>query len=225
MTVDEIRAAVRLSTTVDSGEVSDAELLTYINEGIYDVSMRFDWPWLQANDTFATVASTRAYALSALNDAVSEILFVIRSGDDEPLHPISYAQAVASWGDDYPDGTPKWWFLHEENINLVPVPTAVETIKVFYVALPAELSAGSDSPVWIATFHSVLVDFVESQVWEQQEDFEKAQYAFAKYLDRIDQMKRVYRGRVNIGPWTLGAARSTVTGRNEPFRNDWTVAG
>jgi hypothetical protein len=221
MTVDEIRALVRLTTTVDSGEVTDAKLLTWINEGINDLSMRFDWPWLQANDSFLTVATQRAYSLSDLNTEVQELLFVIRSGDDNPLHPISYASAFARYGDDFPDGEPQFFYVHEEQINLVPVPTAVETIKVYYVQPPGELANATDEPPWLSTFHYVLVDFVESNVWEQQEDFDKAQYAMGRYLDRIDQMKRTYKSRINVGPWAIGSGRSPLTGRSDPFLNDW----
>lgn len=224
MTVDEIRDLVRLVTTVDSGEVTDAQLLDFINEGILDVAMRDEWPWLEGNASFSTVASTREYALSALTAYPQEITFVIRSGDTEPLLPISYMQAVAQYGDDFPSGTPRYWFLREEKISLVPVPSAVETIKVFYTIAPTELTTGSDTPAWIATFHHLLVDWVESKVWKQQEDYEKSEIAFGRYLDRVDLMKRAYESRMNTGPWAVGSGRNVLTGRSEPFRNDWGVA-
>ena len=224
MTVDEIRALVRQTTMVDSGDLSDAQLLLWINEAIMDVSMRYDWPWLQGNDTFATVASTRAYALSDLSDELQEILYVIRTDDDQPLHPISMQAAYTRWGDDFPDGTPKWFFIHEEDFNLVPVPDAIETIKVYYVKPPTELTQATDEPAWITTFHSVVVPFVECKVWEQQEDFAKANYSYQKYLDRLDMMKRTYSSRLNFGPWVMGAGRGTRTGRNEPFRDSWSNA-
>jgi hypothetical protein len=226
MTVDEIRAMVRLSTMVDSGEISDAELLTFINEGIMDVSMRDNWEWLEAETTFTTVAATQAYTESdtVSGDEWQEVIFVTRSGDDEPLHPISMRQAHARWGDDVESGTPQFYYIYKESIYLAPIPDAAETIKVHYVPPPSELTAGSDTPAWLSTYHHVLVDYVESRVWAQQEDYSKSQISLARYFDRIDEMRRAYGKRTNTGPWVVGASRSVYTGRNEPFRNDWGVS-
>lgn len=223
MTVDEIRAMVRLTTMADSGEITDAELLTWINECIHDVSMRHNWPWLESQTNLTTVAGTAAYNENdwASGRAVQEILFVIRSGDDEPLHPISYELAVAAYGDDFPSGTPTKFFWWREYIYLVPTPDSAETIKLRYIREPTALTGADDEPPWLSTFHHLVVDFVEGRVWQQQEDFVKAQVAFQKYFDRLDLMKRVYQDRINYGPWAMGAGRSTVTGRSEPFRSDW----
>jgi hypothetical protein len=226
VTVDEIRAVVRLSTMVDSGEISDAQLLLYINECIHDVSMRDDWDWLQAVSTFSTAAGTRNYLISGLasGDEAQTIRFVMRNNEEDILHPISYEQALTRWGDDFDSGTPVYWYINRERIGLLPVPSAIETINVHYVRPPSELTAGADTPAWLSTFHALVVDYVESRVWEQQEDFAKAQMAKALYFDRIDMMRRAYMKRQNTGPWVLGAGRSTRTGRREPYRNDWAQA-
>ena len=210
---------------VDSGEVSDAQLLLWINECVFDVSMRYDWPWLETNESFATVATTQAYALSDLTAEVQEILFVIRTGKQWPLLHISRDEAFARWGDDFPDGDPTWYYVSEEKINLVPVPSSVETIKVFFVKPPTELTAGADTPAWVATFHLILSDYVEAKAWQQQEDFEKAQVAFQRYFDRLDEMRRMYQSRENNSPWAVGAARDTRSGQNTPFQSDWGLAG
>lgn len=226
MTVDEIRAVVRLKTMVDSGEITDAQLLLWINEGIWDVSMREDWPHLEANSTIATVASTASYAITGMvsGDEAQTLRYIIRSGNGEPLHPISWELAVARWGDDVQSGTPAYYAVSQEKIWLYPIPDSVETLKIYYVKPPVELSAATDTPAWMSTFHNVLVPFVESKVWEQQEEWTKAERAMNSYFDRIDLMRRAYQGRINYGPWTLGAGRSTRTGRNEPFRSDWSDA-
>lgn len=223
MTVDEIRAVIRLVTMVDSGEITDAQLLLWINECIYDVAMRNDWDWLEAETTFPTVATTQAYTITDFvsGDEMQSIEFVIRDGQQRPLIPISHRQAQALWGDNVNAGTPKYWSIYKEQVYLFPIPDAAETINVHYVKPPAELSAAADTPAWIGTFHNLVVPYVEAQVWKQQEDFAKAQMAMASYFDRLDMMMRAYAGRQNTGPWTLGAGRSTRTGVAEPFRNDW----
>jgi len=225
-TVDEIRALVRLTTMVDSGEVADAQLLTWINECIYDISMRGDWPWLETNDTFATVATQQAYTLASIStNEMQEILFVIRSGKQFPIQHISQQEAFARWGDDFPDGDPTWYYVAEEKVNLIPVPSGVETIKVFFVKPPTELTQGSDTFAWIGTFHNLVSDFVEGKAWQQQEDFQKAQVAFNRYFDRLDEMRRMYATRENDAPWAVGAARDVRSGQNTPFQSDWGLAG
>ena len=226
MTVDEIRAVVRLATMVDSGEISDAQLLLWINESIYDVAMRDDWDWLEAETTFATVAATQAYAITSMTsgDEMQSIEFVIRDGQQRPLIPIAHSQAMALWGDNVTSGTPKYFSIYKESVYLFPIPDAVETINVHYIKPPSELSAAADTPAWIGTFHNLVVPYVIAQVWKQQEDYAKAQMSMAEYFDRLDMMKRAYQARQNTGPWTLGAGRSTRTGVAEPFRNDWSDA-
>lgn len=223
MTVDELRALVRQTTMVDSGDISDAQLLLWINDGIDDVSQRYEWPWLETQDTFSTADGTQAYALSGLTGDIQEILWVIITGEGEPLYPISAQAAYVRWGDDFPDGDPQYFFVSQESINVVPTPTEVEVVKVYYVKAPAELTQATDEPEWQSTFHNVLLPYVEAKLWEQQEDFAKANVAYQRYESRIDLMKRAYSSRVNHGPWTIGAARSTRTGLNEPFRNAWSV--
>ncbi len=227
MTVDEIRAMVRVSTMVDSGEISDAELLTFINEGIFDVSMRDNWPWLQATTTLATVAGTESYAYTDLtaSEELQEVFFIQKQNStDDPLYPTSHKVARARWGDDDDQGEPTTWYIYQERVYFHPIPDAVYTYEVDYVSPPAELTAASDEPAWLTTFHHLLVDYVEGRVWQQQEDFVKAQVAFTRYFDRIDTMRRAYAKRVNVGPWAVGAGRSPITGQNEPFRSDWNRA-
>jgi len=226
VTVDEIRAVIRLVTLVDSGEISDAQLLLWINEAIYDVAMRNDWDWLEAETTFPTVAGTQAYAITSMvsGDEMQSIEAIIRDGQSTPLIPISHKQALALWGDNVTSGTPKYYSIYKESVYLFPIPSAAETINVHYVKPPAELTAAADSPAWMRTFHNLVVPYVEANVWKQQEDYAKAQMAMASYFDRLDMMMRAYQGRQNTGPWTLGAGRSTRTGAAEPFRNDWSEA-
>ncbi len=226
MTVDEIIAVVRLTTMVDSGEISDAQLLLWINEGIYDISQREDWPWLEAESTFATVASTASYALSGIasGEEIQIIRSLIRDAQGTPLLPIDHEQALVFWADDVESGTPKYFSVYRERFFLYPIPNAVETINVHYTKAPTELSAGSDSPAWLSTFHNVLVPYVEAKVWQQQEDFAKAQFTFAVYYDRLDMLRRAYSRRLDHGPWAIGSGRNTRTGMREPYRNDWTNA-
>lgn len=208
---------------VDTSEITNAQLLNWVNECIHDVAMRDDWPWLEGLSTFATVASTQNYDLDGIasSDYPSQVRFLILSGDDEPLLPISFEQAIARWGDDVTTGEPKYYYIYNEDFYLCPIPDAVYTVKVFYIKEPADLASGTDVPPWHASFHPVAVSYLEGKIWEQQEDFVKSKEAFDTYFDRVDLMKRTYRARTNYGPWAIGAGRSTFTGRSEPFRDNW----
>lgn len=223
MTADEIIAMARLTTMVDSGEISDAQMLTFINAGIYDVCMRDNWEFLQANTTFTTVAAQAAYDSTdwVSGEELQEVLFLTITGKKRPLYPISYPQAMARWGDDAPDGEPDYWYLFQEELVLVPTPESAQVVKLTYVRPPAELTDGADEPPWLTTYHGILVDYVEMRIWMQQEDFQKAAAAAGRYNDRLDTMRRAYQSRVNVGPWAVGANRSPYSGVNDPYRDDW----
>ena len=216
MTVDEIRTAVRLATLIDSGDVSDAALLTMINDSIYHVSQMVDAPWLEDEETLTTIASTQAYLLSGFTAEVEQITKIREPSVHRSLVPISKQMAYEMWGDNVSSSTAKFYYIEQEKINLIPIPDAILVYKVNFIKAPAVLTTGSDTPAWLTSFHNIVVDYVVARIWEREEDFQKAAFTQQKFDQRLRAMMQTYESRAGNAPWAVGAGLE-VRGTNTPF--------
>ena len=68
---DAILAQIRLQTLVESTNVTDAEIVLLINNGVDEVSLADYWPFLEASATMTAVDSTRSghASLAVSNDS------------------------------------------------------------------------------------------------------------------------------------------------------------
>lgn len=97
MNVTAIYAAIRRQTNLTTSDISDADLLTILNEGLREISTHTRWEWLAESGTLTTVASTAEIALPA------DFMFmrlVQRAGTgDEPLQQMSFDEYKYWHGD------------------------------------------------------------------------------------------------------------------------------
>ena len=217
MTVDEITTQVRLVTLIDTGDVSDGAILTLINDCIYHISQMVDAPWLEDEETLTTIASTQAYALTGFTAEVEQITKIRQPSVKRTLIPISSVTAYDIWGDNVSSSTPKYYYIEQENINLVPIPDAVLVYKVQFIKAPAVLTAGADTPAWLTSFHNIVVDYVVARLWEREEDFQKAAFTQQKFDQRLRAMMQTYKSRAGNASWVVGAGSGVRGGGNTPF--------
>lgn len=200
MDLDAIRAAARRQTNLTTADISDADLLTILNEGLREVATQHRWEWLFKSSTLTTVANTAEIALPA------DFMFMGMVQEDgtgnEPLQNISFSEYKYWYGDNastsstgtlfyirYDDGTGK--------IGIYPTPSAnaTDNYDIFYYRTPTELSAGTDVPEFDARFHSLLVDYAAYRLWEREEYFDEAERSFQKYARRLREMMQFYNTR------------------------------
>lgn len=206
---DAIIAAARRQTNLTTSDVSDADVLLIINEGIREVSTQTRWEFLHTAATLATTSGTAEISLPA------DFMFmnlVSKNGEkDRPLNSISFSEYKYWYGDDastaseasayyirYEDGTGK--------IGLYPTPnaTASDVYDIFYYKNPTELANGSATPEWDSRFHSLLVDYVAYRLWEREEYFDESQRAFERYGRRLREMMTFYSTRHKVNRFIYG---------------------
>lgn len=200
MDLDAIRAASRRQTNLSTADISDADLLTIVNEGLREVATIHRWEWLFKSGTLTTVADAAEIALPA--DFMFMGLLTIDGKNNEPLQNISFSEYKYWYGDNastasdgtlfyirYDDGTGK--------IGIFPTPSTSTTDKydIFYYRTPTELSTGTDVPEFDARFHSMLVDYASYRLWEREEYFDEAEKAFQRYGRRLREMMVFYNTR------------------------------
>lgn len=221
MTVDEVIAAVRLKTLIDAVDVSDADMTTWINEGMDDVDQRMDWEFLEREETLTTVASQQAYPLTDFPEEVVAIMSVNEEGRRRRVIPVSKEYAATIWGDNVNEASrAAYFYLFQEDIYLVPIPSSVKNYLVAFHTQMPQVTSGSDTFPWFERYHRIMIDYVESKTWEREEDFEKAFIAIQRFELGVRRLQLAYQNRAGYTPWTMGRGLNQRR-TNVPFIDDW----
>ena len=213
-TLSELRDLVRSQTLVESDDYTDAKVNRLINQGLGDLSTRFEWPWLATSSTIAVVGGTEAYAIPATADRLAKLMI---AGESRPLTEVSAAVAWEMNGDDPSSGSPTWFFLWGESIYLRPVPASAASLKVFYWQFPTFLTSEGAVPQFNPQFHHILGDYAMQMLWEREEDFEKASVYAQRYAAGVETMARFYLNRAKDAPFILGEPGRMKRGPRMPW--------
>lgn len=220
MTLAQIQTAVRTATRIPTAIVSDAELLTWINEGLYRIAAAGRWPFLEDLDTFATTADQQNYVITTdIASNVDRIVSISQDGRPTRLQQIDVSTALQMYGDDPPSS--EWadlYYLWENDLWLVPVPdTTSKQYNVHYYKNPTALAIAADTPEFDVKFHSLLAHYCEMRVWLHEEELQKAKVAEFQYRDLLNEMSKWYRDEAHDSPWGIGVPQPTRRGSNTPF--------
>lgn len=208
-----IRDWVRQQTLVESDDFGDGKLNNVINEGIREISTRFDWPWLATSAQITAVADQQAYALPADHARTHSI--VLR-GANRRLREVAPSAAWNEHGDSMPTGdSTHSFFLWANSLYLLPVPVTGTTnvYDHYYFKAPATLENDVDEPEFASQFHLVVANFAISKVWEREEDFVKASAADDQFDEGVERMARFYLDRALDAPLIMGERRDYLAGR------------
>lgn len=199
-----IRSVVRTLTLAETDDVSDANVNLFVNQGYRMLSTLFRWPWLEATSNITTVADTASYALPA----DYRRLYAIKDTDKRrTLTRLTVEEALERWGGDPPSGAEaKWFYVWDDSIYLLPVPSANETAAytLYYQKKLTTMTSGTDEPEFAEEFHLVLADYAIARVWEHEEDFEKARLSDARFREQVEAMARYYLRRQEEWPLVYG---------------------
>jgi len=203
-TLSELRTYVRHMTLVELDDIQDSELTVWLNEGLRRLANRWPWPWLHETATITTVAAQRVYSKPA---DFRKALGITEVGYDRRLTRLSWEQAISKWGDDFPDANrASWYFIYEDQISLVPVPsTAAKTYTLYYLKAPTALVNDGDSPEFDVEFHYVLASYAIARVWEHEEDMEKSLYFDGRFDNEVGEMVALYIKEAEDYPRVYGA--------------------
>jgi len=165
VTRDEIVEMVRLRTGIST---SDSRMTTFITSMLNQEYQRLaaEAGLYQKVGTMSLVAGSDVVDLP--NDW-QQTLQITRSGAIvTPVTASEFAQLPNAYG-----GTMVFFPQSPERIQVRPVPTASEPqgLTILYVARPADLALGTDSPVAMPVeYHDLLVELVCMRVYAAEED-------------------------------------------------------
>jgi len=137
----------RLSDMENTDFVSDAEIYQWLTDSFreaYMVLAESYEDWNLSSDDITTVAGTRDYAVAADFIRLRKVTYVRDVGTStEREYPIKRENWNATDGGPLYERVPRRYRLQGSNLRLFPVPNAVHTYRVWYVAAPAVISAAS----------------------------------------------------------------------------------
>lgn len=217
LNLTQLRAHVRSLTGIQSTAiVSDADIDIFINEAYQEINREADWPFLRAQTTLTTSSNVATYSLPAgvSENAIASVAILSNDVNRRQLRPRSRYSTDDSPGP-YLIGRPKEYSVWDGVVELYPTPDASETINIRYFSEIANLSSGSDVPVFDAKFHSLVAYGASVRVLIREGDeTERRGYYNLQFKDGMEQMKGDYLTERDRSIMRLGGRRR-IFGRRD----------
>ena len=167
-----------------NGDFDDAgagltEAKRFLNQSYLEICEVERWPFLRTTATgTAPLAVADLGAIESVrNTAENSVQLAWRDPRDLTL---SYSDLTTA-------GSPRYWYIDNGTVRVWPVGG---TLSVIYYKVPAELSAGGDTPVVPSRFQEIIVVGADARAKRARSNFEAAQ-ALQDEFDRVLDVMRV----------------------------------
>ena len=171
------------STTI----LPDADITERLNQSYLELASRFRHPELETSVSVSMVDGTQAYANA------SDHYYTIAIRDETNDRKLQYRKLewiLAQDTDTKGDG--QYWTRHGTNFLIYPTPNSADTYTQYYVKIPTELSAGTDT-----------TDF-DNQTWDEILKWGAVWRLFNMLgqQDRMIHARNIWRTLINSMPET-----------------------
>lgn len=203
-TLAQMRAEVRLRTNSVSTDtvLTNAIIDGAINDGLRQVSLEHDWPWLFTSETITTAADDGQYPVPA------DYLRTVSIVDRETGIPLEHRSIIEIDQLTPLDGLPGIYHSYGDSILLAPTPTTVRTYTHRYVRVENVLSGDAATPLVPLEYREGAVEWAARQAFMYVRNPEAARQAETGFYDWLrrarDNMRRTkepLRIRVRPGSW------------------------
>jgi hypothetical protein len=169
-------------------QIQDEDIIRWINDGQRNIASANELN--QAKATTSSVASQQEYVLPSDVMSLHSIWY-----EGLMLQNMSLAAAeehVAKIGQtDYNVGTPVAWWTWANSLFLYPTPTSAVTngITLLYTKYPVDVLTSSDALSVPLTYHNALLEYVLSQAYELDEDWQASQLKANQFQSSLNNLK------------------------------------
>lgn len=155
----------------------------FINDGYHEICETEDWPFLQ----------TDASGAAPLTIATTRKVLTVRQGT-VLLTMAEHRWLAEIFGDVTTAGTPEYYWLDQSaSTTAVRVfPTNVASITVRHIAIPADLSAGTDVAVIPTRYHELIVQSAVRRAYLDSDNFAAAQGVHQEIQIGLAEMRNAY---------------------------------
>lgn len=168
-------------------DTTTARKTELINDAYQDICSREPWPFLEAQATVNTVASTAAIvlptdfrtAISLVINANSIVLMPKRLDDLTKQFAGNLTQV----------GIPGYYYFVGNSLRLYPVPDGIYAITLSYISAPAKLVNTGDIPLLPDRHARAILLGAVASAYDMEDDTDLALKFDAKFEKRIATMK------------------------------------
>lgn len=170
-------------------EITNADLLRWVNMAQAEIASSNKT--IKASATRDVTAGQTLYVIPD-NIAIYQIqaLFV----DGVPVKPVSFQAAQEIIQSDDPNvkyiGQPKIWYEWDNDLYIFPAPEKdiAGGLTIYYIGVPSQLTS-MDSLLSIPDrFYNQAVDYVLSQAYRLDENWQATQYQDARFRDSMNRI-------------------------------------
>lgn len=204
----ELRAQVRMTLPPEVTDVADTMIDTLLNQGVEEVAVWADWPWLETSATLSATAGARTIALPVT------FAKAIKLVDDDWDYAIPYYSSEKLFhlvGNDTDNDATRFnaWTIYGSNIMLSPIPTENDTNRftLYFYKTPALMSTDGTEPEFPAAFHMILVEYAKWKLYERETLVEQASLSKASYMSYLGEMQAYYNNRITQSPSIYGGGK------------------
>lgn len=159
MTPSEVYTLVRNQITETSPDFwGETEIYTLIWNA--EKILATELGCVEVSTTMSTVASTREYTRPSDIQRIFRITY-----DSTKLKKINFTDVDKIEGDTEDEGDPEYYYEYGSYIGLVPTPTEIKTLKIYYNKIPTQLSASSTAFSIPPEYAHFLTDYVLSLMY------------------------------------------------------------
>lgn len=216
MNLGDIITRVR-SSVGDQGtlQITDSDIARWVNDACREIAI--DNELLQAKATSDTVVGQSAYDLPS---GILKLHSVRYEGD--PLKVYTLAEHTErTLLNESSSGTPTICYIWANQIELVPAPSSVGSLEIFYIKEPTAIS--ETEPVQTAAepdvpspYHHRIVAYCVAQVAEQDEDADKYNLKMSEFKTGVEQLRDRPQWEADFYPTV------SVSSRDMGYEDDWT---
>ncbi|MFQ5582763.1 MAG: hypothetical protein ACE5F3_09095 [Mariprofundaceae bacterium] len=159
----EIRSMARTwLNEATAGFFSDAELNSFINvsnQKLNRTIISYDPNVFTVSSTFSTVAGTKAYTLPADFQKMVRLESYLASDPNDIIKLDEITFPRIEGGGIWPvseNGKPSRYFIRSNQMEFIPIPDAVYTLRIYYDNAKPDLNLDTDIPASPTDFHYLI---------------------------------------------------------------------
>jgi hypothetical protein len=193
----QLREAVRTRIGVPPNDsyFTDVVLSDLVNEALQAITAEADWPWLELDTTFTTVAGTDTYTPPA--DWTDTRVLGIDGQDAMEWRPLAEILEEPTTH----RGMPSRYTVSGEKLILRPVPDGAYTVRHHYVKNEQTLVTDADVPLMPTQFRYAVAALAAHLALMRSGDTARAASQLAEFqgwLKRMMQQRRRSRGPLRV---------------------------
>ena len=184
MTLAKFQEQLQRMVASPSRGISTPQLNMWINLAYREILGAIEFEPQRTSTTFDTVDGTIAY------DEPSDQTQIILVKDTENDNVLQFVETPAFRRRD-PDteGEPQYWTRIGSQIHLHPTPDDAYSMLVEYLAMPADMSDPTDTPVFGSQWDSALLQLAFANALQEFREFDGAQMAYSRALAALRSRK------------------------------------